>query len=469
VNDVVSFARSAGIAAILTCILTSQAVADDNLVFDFGSPQKFSGLGVQLWPATSHLVERDALMRDLHCSFVRVGFTSKVTDEQIKNHMSVAEISSAINKVVDADETTVYSQLHDEISQLHLKLDLVFWQVPEIWCITSGDSEFSHARINPDHIQDYANWIVAHLLYAKRLRLLPSTVELISEPDSAAGTQFSPEQYDALVFAARATLDRNGLASVGIDGPGVVSASTVEAYTQVLERTGHISLLTQLSWHDRDTVRRPEPAGFTGVPMGLLAKAHQLPIAITEFTSQSPQWERPPYDSGPRNRGDNNATDSPDFAVSVLAEAIKLVGDGANSLSYWQAEDPAWTQDAFGLLNEDGQRKPAAAALQMFSEFILPKCDVASQKQVTFTFSLASACVRSEHGLVLATANLSQESRKIDARILNAESPAKVVLGRRFDSHGATPQVVPASTITLDGQNISFDLPARTAVMLELR
>jgi hypothetical protein len=467
VNDVVSFARSAGIAAILICILISRAVADDNLVFDFGSSHKFSGIGLQLWPATGHLAERDALLRDLHCKFVRAGFTSKLTDDQVKNHMSVAEISSAINKVADSDETTVYSQLHDEITQLHLKLDLVFWQVPAIWCITSGENEISHARINPDHIQDYVNWVVAHLLYAKRLRLLPRMVELINEPDSAAGTQFSPEQYDALVFAARATLDRNGLATVGIAGPGVASGSTVEAYTQVLERTGHISLLAELSWHDMDTVRRPEPVGFGGVPLGLLAKAHQLPIAITEFTSESPQWERLPYDSGPRNRGDNNAADSPDFAVSVLAEATKLVGDGANSLCYWQAEDPQWTQDAFGLLNEEGQRKPVAAALQMFSELIPAKCDVANPKQVTF--GLASACLRTERDWVLVTANLSQESRKIDARILNSPFPAKVVLGRRFDSRGATPQVVPASIVTLAGQNIRFDLPARTAMILVLR
>jgi hypothetical protein len=467
VNDVFSFARSAGIAAVLTCILISHAVADENLVFDFGSPRKFSGIGVQLWPATSHLAERDALLRDLQFRFVRTGFTSKLTDEQLKNHMSVAEISSAINKAADTDETTVYSQLHDEINQLHLKLDLVFWQVPSVWCISSGDSEFSHARINPDHIQDYANWIVAHLLYAKRLRLLPSSIELINEPDSTTGTQFSPEQYDALVFAARATLDRHGLATVGIEGPGVASASTVEVYTQVLERTGHISLLNQLSWHDMDTARRPEPAGFAGVPMGLLAKAHQLPIAITQFTSESPQWERSPYDSGPRTRGENNAADSPDFAVSVVAEAIKLVGDGANSLSYWQAEDPPWTQDAVGLLNEEGQRKPAAVALQMFSELIPHNCDVASQKQASF--GLASACLRSERGWVLATANLSQESRKIDARILNAPVPAKVVSGRRFDSHGATPHVIPASTVTLDGPNISFDLPARCVMVFVLR
>ncbi|HEY4813805.1 MAG TPA: hypothetical protein VIH58_03960 [Chthoniobacterales bacterium] len=466
-NDVVSFSRSAGIAAFLTCILISRTVAEENLTFDFGSPGKFYGLGVQLWPATSHQAERDALVHDLHARYARAGFTSKVADEQLKNHMSVAEISSAITKTTDEDQTTVYSQLHDEITQLHLNLDLVFWQVPSVWCINSGDSEFGHARINPDNIQDYANWITAHLLYAKRIRLLPSMIEMINEPDSSTGTQFSPEQYDALLFAVRATLDRNGLATVGIAGPGVGSASTVQAYTQVLERTGHISLLKQLSWHDLDTVRRPEPAGFGGVPLGLLANAHRLPIAVTEFSNESPQWDRDPYESGPRNRGDNNATDSSDFAVSVVAEAIKLIADGANSMSYWQAEDPPWTQDAFGLLNENGQRKPAAAALQMFSEVIPHQCDVASPKQVTF--GLASVCLRSDHGLILAAANLSQESSKINARIVKALLPAKVTSARRFDSHGAAPQAVPASTVALDGPNVSFDLPGRSVMVLLLR
>jgi hypothetical protein len=444
-----------------------RAAAEDTLVFDFSSARDFSGLGIQLWPETNHLAERDALLRDLRVRFVRVGFTTKVADEQLKNHMSVADISSEIAKTVDADQTAVYSQLHDEINQLHLRLDFVFWQVPSLWCINDGDNEVSHLRINPDNIQDYANWIVAHLLYAKRIRLLPSLIELINEPDSATSTEFSPEQYDALLFAARATLDRYGLTSVDIQGPGVGSSSTVEAYTQVLERTGHISLLKQLSWHDMDTVRRPEPAGFAGAPLRLLAHAHHLPIAITEFSSESPKWDRPPYDSGPRTRGDNNAADSADFGVSVVAEAIKLIGDGANSLSYYQAEDPSWTQDAFGLLNENGQRKPVAAALQMFSDLIPLKCDVASQKQISF--GLASVCLRSERGLVLATANLSQEPRKIDARILNALLPAKVTLARQFDSHAPTPQVVPASMIELNGGSVSFDLPARSAMVLLLR
>ena len=465
--DVVSFARSAGIAALFACILGPRAVAQENLAFDFSSPKKFAGLGIELWPVTDHQAERDALLHDLHVRFVRVGFTTNLTDEQLKNHMSVAALLAAITKAADDNQAAVYSRLHDEIDQLHVGLDLAFWQVPSVWCIGDSDDVVSHARINPDHIQDYANWIVAHLLYAKRLRLLPRTIEMINEPDSTTSTQFTPEQYDSLLFALRAALDRNGLTAVGIAGPGVGSATTVEAYTQVLERTGHISLLSKLSWHDLDTGRRPEPAGFAGVPLGLLAAAHGLPIAITEFSSVSPQWDRLPYDSGPKGRGENNAADSPDFAVSVVAETIKLIADGANSLCYWHVEDSAFTQDAFGLLNETGGRKPIAAALQMFSEHIPLKCDVIGPKQQTF--GLAAVCFRSDQRLLLAMANLTQETRKIDARILNAPAPAKVTLGRKFDSHGPAPQAVPASTIVLNGPDVSLDLPARSVMVLLLR
>jgi len=467
VYDVVSFARSAGIAALLACILVPPAVAQENLVFDFSSPKKFAGLGVELWPVTDHQTERDALLHDLHFKYVRVGFTTNLLEEQLKNHMSVAALSAAITKAADDNQTAVYSRLHDEINQLHVGLDLAFWQVPSIWCTGDSDGAVTHSRINPDHIQDYANWIVAHLLYAKRLRLLPKTIEMINEPDTTNSTQFTPEQYDALLFAVRATLDRNGLTSVGIAGPDVGSASTVQAYTQVLERTGHISLLAKLSWHDMDTVKRPEPAGFAGVPVGLLATAHRLPIAITEFSSVSPQWDRLPYDSGPKARGENNAADSPDFAVSVVAEAIKLIADGADSLYYWHSEDSAFTEDAFGLLNETGERKPIAAALQMFSEHIPQNCDVTGPKQQTF--GLAAVCFHSDHRLLLAMANLTQETRKINTRILNAPAPAKVTLGRKFDSHGPAPQVVPASTVVLNGPDVSLDLPARSVMVLLLR
>ena len=70
---------------------------------------------------------------------------------------------------------------------------------------------------------------------------------------------------------------------------------------------------------------------------------------------------------------------------------------------------------------------------------------------------------------MLATANLSQETRKIDARMLNTLLPAKVTLASQFDSHGPTPQAVPTSIIALNGTNVSFDVPARSVMVLLLR
>jgi hypothetical protein len=467
VNQVVLFVRPIIISTLTTIILSliSFASADDKVVFDFNSSQKFLGLGVQLWPSTDHQPERDALLRDLHVRYVRIGFTTELPDEQLKPRMSVGEILAAIIRNQDENQSTLFSNLHRELSALRVQAYFVFWQVPAPWCNHTSDDVGDRSRINPEDLQNYANLIVANLQYARRFGLLPSAVEMVNEPDSAHGTQFTPEQYDSLLITLRATLDAAGLGGVGIEGPGTSSAMTVEAYTQTLEKTGHISILNQLSWHDYDTEKRPEPAGFAGVPLRLLASAHQLPIAITEFTSESPKWDRPPFDSGPHTRGENNATDSPDFAVSVLGEVLKLVADGANLLSFWQAEDPSWTQDSFGLLNVDGQRKPVATALQMFSQLVPAGCDVAGPRSPTPGF--AAACFRYDHGIIFAEANLSLAPQIISAEILNTRMPNRIVSARQFDSHGVT--LPPFHSVGFDGESINASVPPRSVTILLLR
>ncbi|MBV9272438.1 MAG: hypothetical protein JO333_00965 [Verrucomicrobia bacterium] len=466
-NPVELFVRPKIISTLTTIILSlvSCASADDKVVFDFNSSQKFLGLGVQLWPSTDHPSERDALLRDLHVRYVRIGFATQLPDEQLKAHMSVGEILAAIVRNQNDNQSTLFSGLHRELSALRVQTHFVFWQVPAPWCNHTSDDVGDRSRINPENLQDYANLIVANLQYAKRFGLVASAIEMVNEPDSVHGTQFTPEQYDFLLVKLRATLDGAGLGSVGIEGPGTSSALTVPAYTQTLEKTGHISILNQLSWHDYDTEKRPEPAGFAGVPLRLLADAHQLPIAITEFSSESPQWERPPFDSGPHTRGENNATDSPDFAVSVVGEVLKLVADGANSLSYWQAEDPTWTQDSFGLLNVDGQRKPVATALQMFSQLVPPGSEVAGPKSSTLGF--AAACFRCDHGIIFAEANLSLAPRIISAEIVNARLPNRIVTARQFDSHGVTQP--PPNSVAFHGESISANVPPRSVTILLLR
>jgi hypothetical protein len=149
----------------------------------------------------------------------------------------------------------------------------------------------------------------------------------------------------------------------------------------------------------------------------------------------------------------------------VLGEVLKLVADGANLLSYWQAEDPSWTQDSFGLLNVDGQRKPVATALQMFSQLVPSGCDVAGPRSPTPGF--AAVCFRYDHGIIFAEANLSLSPRIISAEILNTRLPKRIVGARQFDSHGVT--LPPLKSVRFDGESISANVPPRSVTILRLR
>ncbi|HEX3443546.1 MAG TPA: hypothetical protein VHS80_02445, partial [Chthoniobacterales bacterium] len=312
---------------------------------------------------------------------------------------------------------------------------LVFWQMPPPWCVAvHGSDGKERIHVEPGHIPDFSNWIVAHLLYLRRFGIAPTAVELINEPDGASNTNYTPEEYDSLLCSVKANFEEHGV-KAGIEGPGVSTGFTTAAYLQELERTGHISILQQLSWHDYDTTKRPEPAGFAGVPLNLLSQFHRLPIVITEFTSESPRWGRAPYDAGPEARTESNAASSADFGVSVAGEALKLIADGASQISFWQAEDPSWSHDAFGLLDETGERKPAASALQSFLQ-VLPK-DVRVTGPDKSLFGFAGAAFQTSRTVIVALANLTSSTRFLQIELDGMAPMRKISAVHGFDSKGA--------------------------------
>jgi hypothetical protein len=159
-----------------------------------------------------------------------------------------------------------------------------------------------------------------------------------------------------------------------------------------------------------------------------------LPIIVTEFTSESPRWSRAPYDAGPEARSENNAASSADFGVSVAGEALKLIADGANQVSFWQAEDPSWSHDAFGLLDETGQRKPVASALQSFLQLLSNK-DVRVAHPDRSPFGFAGAAFQTSRTLVVALANLTSTTRALQIEFDGAVR-GKISAIRGFDANG---------------------------------
>jgi hypothetical protein len=434
-------------------------LAQDRIRFNLKAAHVFNGFGLQVWPQTDHRAERDALIRDLNVRWVRFSVTPEVPEDQLKSHMSITEILNVIIKHEDQQQSEMLRQFQEELGALRVQSHLVFWQMPPPWCVSvHGSDGQERTHVEPGHIQDFSNWVVAHLLYLKRFGITPAAVEMINEPDGASNTNYTPEEYDSLLCSVKASFDEHGL-KTGIEGPGVGTGFTTGAYLEELERTGHISLLQQLSWHDYDTTKRPEPAGFAGVPLGLLSQAHGLPIAVTEFTSESPRWGKPPYDAGPETRSENNATNAVDFGISVAGEALKLIADGASQISFWQAEDPSWTHDAFGLLDETGNRKPVATALQSFLQ-LLPK-DVQAIGPDKNVFGFAGVTFRTSKMAVVVLANLTATTRIIQLEFDGGTLPGKVSSVRGFDANGSTKF---GHQVKYSGGVLSVELGPRTVL-----
>ncbi len=407
-------------------------LAQDRIAFDFKTAHAFVGFGLQLWTQTDHRTERDDLIRDLNVRWIRFSVTPEIPEDQLKDHMSVTEILNVITKNEDQQQSEMLRQFQQELTALKVQSHLVFWQMPPPWCTSfHGNDGKERAHVEPGHIPDFSNWIVAHLLYLKRFGIMPAAVELINEPDGVSNTNYTPEEYDSLVVSVKTNLDEHGL-KTGIEGPGVSTGFSTGAYLQELERTGHISLLQRLSWHDYDTAKRPEPAGFAGVPLSLLSQVHGLPLVVTEFTSESPRWARPPYDAGPEVRSENSAANSADFGVSVAGEALKLIADGANQVSFWQAEDPSWTHDAFGLLDEEGRRKPVATALQSFLQFLPRDVQVVGPDKNLFGF--AGVAFRKSKTTIIVLANLTSATRSLQVEFGGPTGKISAVHG--FDANG---------------------------------
>ena len=441
-------------------------LAQDRITFNLKASHEFTGFGLQLWPQTDHRPERDALIRDLNVSWVRFSFTPEIPEDQLKVHMSVNEILNVITRNEAQQQTEMVRQFQQELGALKVHSHLVFWQMPPPWCVSvHGSDGKERIHVEPDHIPDFSNWIVAHLLYLKRFGIAPAAVELINEPDGAASTNYTPEEYDSLLCGVKANFDEHGI-KTGIEGPGVSTGFTTGAYLQELERTGHISILQQLSWHDYDTTKRPEPAGFAGVPLNLLSQFHGLPIVITEFTSESPRWGRAPYDAGPEARTESNAASSADFGVSVAGEALKLIADGASQVSFWQAEDPSWSRDAFGLLDETGERKPAASALQSFLQ-LLPK-DVRVTGPDESLFGFAGAAFQTSKTVIVALANLTSSTRSLQIKIDGTIPVRKISTVRGFGSRGPMTNK-PSSLVKYSGGALLVELGPRTILTTVLQ
>ncbi len=399
------------IAAMLAAGVAAGQAAEQSLRFDPAHAHEFTGLGTQVWASPDFAAERDQVMRALQIRWVRLGVGPRLEEAELADHMSVADILALVERAaarpIDRQVAARYRAFAEEARGLGLRLHFVMWAPPRRWMTRFTWQGATLWRLGEDHFADYANYVAAQLVYAAGNGLHAEAIEFVNEPNTY-DAEFKPPVYDRELVLVREAMDRAGFRDVGIEGPGTSQTYAAVRYLEELHRSGHLALLRAVSVHDYDTVKLPEPAGLSGLPAGL---AGHLPVVVTEFGDLALRFDRPPYGGGASQRGQGNAADSAAFAVATTAEALRLIGDGAEAVAVWQLQDLNWGKGSWGLLDLAGRARPSVAALA--TVFAAIPAGARAIGADGLGPGLAATAFRSRGGIVVALANLDAAPRPL--------------------------------------------------------
>jgi hypothetical protein len=416
-----------------------------------------------MWATPEFASERDALIRDLHITWARVAITPKLAEEDVADHMSTADVLAAIERARatkggrQAEER--YKAFAAEAGRLGLKLHFVSWAPPRRWMETVQFQRQSIHRMLTERVGDYANYVAAEVIDAKRNGLTAEAIEFVNEPNTYED-RFKPEVYAAAVPQVRAALDAAGFQALGIEGPGTSQTYAAGRYLEALRDTRSLATLRFISMHDYDTVNLPEPSGLAG-----LADARGLipprdPIYITEFGSSAPRWKALPYAGGPMDRvAGRLPTAEPPYAVATVAEGLRLIGDGATGVAIWQLQDLSWGKGTRGLLDLDGHRRPAAEALR--AVFGALPADVRAIGPQAPAQGIGAAAFTDSGGTWLALANLTDGPRPV-----RAEGHGVAFANGNVRVLAAYPVTATASGVAVAGSAVDVTIPANTVLLI---
>jgi hypothetical protein len=398
--------------------------AESIVTFDFAKAHAFGGFGLQIWGLPQTPAALSSLLQDLAIRHVRMGAFPNPPPSTLTAASAVSAQVQAVRSAASPSQIARWSSLGQELRGRDIDVHLVIWQAPLPWRIdkpwtdAQGHRQVGHLA-DPSHMQESADYICAQLLFGLSLGFPISFVELSNEPDGAWGTRWTPNDYAQFVVVARHAMNEAGLSHVAIEGPGTGTERTAGPYLAALKATGAFTSLGAISVHDWDTRFSPDPVGLTpqfqadaqGVSRG-------LPVHVTELNDEALRWKTATADSSTgRTRF---ATDSRTFAIALAQEALKTVGDGATETFVWEAEDLSWEKAYLGLVDEHGQRRPAADALAAFFPLISGLSRVAAGTPPMPGLEMAAFLKANE--LVVVMINSDAAAKDLSVKILNAHS-----------------------------------------------
>ena len=357
-------------AAWLLCSTLAQA-AETTLDFDFTQAHDYLGFGTQVWlkgekgDKAGKAGARDSndeagwqLLKELNARFVRVSMIPKITFDQLRPGMSVEQYLEILQRNDNPAQRDRLASFNRRLRELNIQPVLIFWRMPEPWADKrqqkAGSKQQAHFA-RPDRLGDYANLVTAQMTWLQRQGVQAAAVELTNEPQGAWDTKYERQDYATLVQKTRAAMDANGLKAWPIAGPGT-GVPNFDHYIGGIVNGNAAKSLGYVSAH---VYLKPEVLAERGTPgmASFLGRGKFGPILITEFGVKQHNDDDPAADS------DLEVT-SPDYGLQAASTAAMLLAQGAGGLIYWQLQDFSWNRKQHGMLAENGERRPVAAAMK---------------------------------------------------------------------------------------------------------
>lgn len=338
----------AGLSAFLWSLVATPGFAQPatRMQFDCAANHTFSGFGLNIGALPGRTAPLLELLDELHVKFVRWKAPPDTDNADVPEGVSLPELIDWLEQQIPRQPPWFGPpalRLFASLQQRDIASLPAIWYPPAKW---------RAARPNPlnplreDRVEDDARLSAAAVAVLRRHGIKPYAIELHTEPYG----KVTVAEYAAIVQRFRVWERQAGIPLTPIAGPATVYTIGNRPYLETLARQGVRLDIT--ATHAYDSFLNHQLATMAPL-LAALPAGRRTPLFVTEYGIDASKWF-----------GSWSAVEGIPHAVLLAGQTLALLGSSADAVVYWQAQDPPWAKESWGLLDKQDRRRPAIDALR---------------------------------------------------------------------------------------------------------
>ena len=383
---------------------------------------KYTGMGIGIHGGD---VAFPKAFDELKPQYVRMEFGPRwdLLEKKIPSGVSVEDYVAYLDRNYngDADNRLEGAKFtHDFLRKRGIEIIKIHFDLPSHWRGGENSSQFLSK-----HIEDFARFNTAHLIYLRKHGVEIDYMELANEPDGDWNGHIAPDDYARLVKRSDELLEKYGFGGVKLLGPGLTFLTLHGAsppYFDALEKVG-VHHLDGWSTHIWDEVEYNAslPEFTYGIWKPFLERTKELdpdrtmPIFVTEYASDVTEYDGVKWVS-PRDQITDTVVDTWPHAVRVIANSITNLNRGANALVLYRLTNTHWHKTGWGITQPvtetEFQPKPVYGAIVMALSTLPVNSEILEPLWYSHNDSITLTCLhqKKEKRLEIIAANSTKGS-----------------------------------------------------------